>query len=548
MSSVVGRGMVLRHPPKLQKSVPVSHPGLAVRLGRRPLFLRASVRLFLLGLAALLTLCAPSVANAAKEPLKLVTIGDSYTAGNGANGPGAGPRGCSRRKGNWGNKFMAHLKTTYAVTYVNRACSGAVIGDVLGSQAMGKNGAADVYIRKVTINEADVSKDDARARRALLDAGRCRSTNKDEIYSITATKATQIPPPQTGTVIEFRCVRRMQPQIKAITKDTDLVVLSLGGNDVRFSAIIQKCFVPIAKGPGGCRKLVDEAKALLPEVQADLTAALRAVKKRLGTDAKIVVNSYPYLEGDEDYKLGRKGTDTRYAAGLGVRNFQDRADAFELAAINDVNNEPGAKVKFLDQVKNRFAGHEPKAALTKVNPDSWLHGLDTLPRMDNYHYNPQGHTEVKKLLVDFSPITATRSQVDDGPIDFALVVDTSGSMGGPLAQIGETAADMFSSIAAKSTSSRFALVDYRDFPERTGDPSDYAAALQQDFTTDVSAVSGAVGALNIGYGGDDPETMYSGSTRLWICSGVTKPARWSSCSPTPTRWIQSRFLSSAARA
>ena len=67
----------------------------------------------------------------ALEPLKVVQLGDSYSAGNGARNAAGdrnyhGVKGCYRSPTNWGSQFVASLKERFRVTYINRACSGAI--------------------------------------------------------------------------------------------------------------------------------------------------------------------------------------------------------------------------------------------------------------------------------------------------------------------------------------------------------------------------------------------------------------------------------------
>ena len=71
------------------------------------------------------------------------------------------------------------------------------------------------------------------------------------------------------------------------------------------------------------------------------------------------------------------------------------------------------------------------------------------------------------------------------------------------------------------------MVDYRDFPERTGDSEDYPAKLDLDFTSSAATVDTAIGDLSLGYGGDWAETMFSGLNRAFDLSwrpGVKKLA------------------------
>lgn len=64
--------------------------------------------------------------------LKIVHLGDSWSAGNGAlyRNPSfiydlIQPKGCYRSASNWGNEFNKLLSSQFHTTYINRACHGA---------------------------------------------------------------------------------------------------------------------------------------------------------------------------------------------------------------------------------------------------------------------------------------------------------------------------------------------------------------------------------------------------------------------------------------
>src|SRR3954466_11896332 len=78
----------------------------------------------LLLLPALLAASAQG-APSALPPLKVVILGDSYSAGNGAGHP-YGPKDCFRSHSNWGEKYVDWLRRLgYAAIVTNRACSGS---------------------------------------------------------------------------------------------------------------------------------------------------------------------------------------------------------------------------------------------------------------------------------------------------------------------------------------------------------------------------------------------------------------------------------------
>ncbi|NTV38966.1 MAG: hypothetical protein HGA51_03275, partial [Demequinaceae bacterium] len=75
------------------------------------------------------------------QPLTVLLMGDSYTAGNGARADGDpayyGPEHCMRSTNTWGEQYARMLESDgYAVTLMNRACSASTSDAVLHSRSM----------------------------------------------------------------------------------------------------------------------------------------------------------------------------------------------------------------------------------------------------------------------------------------------------------------------------------------------------------------------------------------------------------------------------
>ena len=120
-------------------------------------------------------------------------------------------------------------------------------------------------------------------------------------------------------------------------------------------------------------------------------------------------------------------------------------------------------------------------------------------------------------------------------LDLCFVVDTTGSMSDDIDNAKENMVQILESLAEKSDDYRVALVDYRDFPSRTGDYRDYPAMVQLAFTNDHDTIVNAVNGLTLGHGGDTPETVYyglatalslqwrTGATKIIIILGDAEP-------------------------
>jgi hypothetical protein len=99
----------------------------------------------------------------------------------------------------------------------------------------------------------------------------------------------------------------------------------------------------------------------------------------------------------------------------------------------------------------------------------------------------------------------SRCDAGGSQLDLALVIDTTGSMSPYIDAAKANATQILNAVKAGVPDARIALVDFRDFPERTGFSGDYPYSDDAGFTSDATAVNTAINALSLGDGGDTPE-------------------------------------------
>ena len=116
------------------------------------------------------------------------------------------------------------------------------------------------------------------------------------------------------------------------------------------------------------------------------------------------------------------------------------------------------------------------------------------------------------ILLLLSCFGVCANAVTNKKLDLAFVIDTTGSMSDDLAQVKTDMGSYLRSLQSSDTDYRIAIVDYRDFPERTGASQDYPYRVQLDFTNEYSAINASINALSLGNGGDGNETIYSALT------------------------------------
>ncbi len=433
-----------------------------------------------------------TLAQSALPPMKVVQLGDSYAAGNGARAASGdrnyqGVPGCYRSPTNWGSQFVNSLRDVFAVTYINRACSGGVINDVLNQRVM--NSFPTV-------------------------GGICPSPDYPDEESYESTT--------------FSCTRLLDPQIEAIDSSVDLVLMTGGGNDIEFATIVKQCFATGFRDPASCRRAVEFANEELARVEERLIRTFVELRNKLRPDARIAFVTYPYLVPDVDYWVNQGGDS--YEAAREIRALGLEGDTRQRAAVAAANAAAGEEfIVLFDGTKELFEDHLPNPFQSgDRNPDRWLYEFETTIALEWYHYNPLGHQNLGSALSVFETFGASGGTFDSmADIDVAFVVDTTGSMGDEIAQVRADLASLVAQLSASTNSFRVAVVSYRDFPSRTGYSLDYPARIDQTFTNDITAIQAAIDSLTANGGGDWPETVFSGinaAIGLPWRPGVTKVA------------------------
>ncbi len=270
---------------------------------------KMKVRLLIFAVALLLLLAINSSITSAQEvsalpPLKIIQLGDSYSAGNGARSISGEKNyysvdGCYRSPTNWGSQFAESLKGSYAVTYINRACSGGIVANITNPRDM-----KDVRLKDLN--------------------GNC--------------PLPEFPDEEEWRASTFTCARWINPQIAAIDESVDLVLMTIGGNDLGFSSIVQNCF-SVLRTPGTCRISVEDARAKISdpnELKNRLITTFATLKDKMRDGAKIAYVSYPNLLIDMPYLLEMWNGPVlldRYDAGNEIRALSIEGEALQRAAV-----------------------------------------------------------------------------------------------------------------------------------------------------------------------------------------------------------------------
>ena len=437
-------------------------------------------------------------------------LGDSYSAGNGA-GNYYGPDECYRSGNNWAHIYLNSLVDRgISLTLNNRACGGAVTNNILSDRQ---------FERELLFATFPLSTSREIIRHRLQQ--QCSTRFSDEMSGVLDIRSIQIGSNHNLGMrqnVSYSCTRTIKAQANFVGSQTDLVMFSIGGNDLEFKNIVESCFALFAKDRNKCENAINYAKDHLSEVKISVRDILKRLRANgLRKDAKIVIAGYPLLATASDYSLGGWPFSTAYYAAYEIRDLGRRGNAMLAQLVAEDNKSHPGQVIFINDIPLRFEGHEPDPSSKHRNPNRWLNEFMEPSTDVNewYHPNTTGHHEYAKAVdaklrktdfeKQFKQIGGTSSD-----IDIVFNIDTTGSMGLKISSIKAHISMIVDDVKKQTNSARFAITSYRDDPARTSYPNDYRSRVDQEFTSDAAVLKKSLENISADGGGDTPETMYSG--------------------------------------
>ena len=330
-------------------------------------------------------------------------------------------------------------------------------------------------------------------------------------------------------------------QVGGMPADTDLVMLTVGGADVRVADIVRRCFVPGSRSASGCRETVEAADGRLesatveegvavPSVRSQTRSVLEALDARLADGAQVVLVGYPHLSRDRAYRLSDAGGET-YDAGTGVRRLSESMRETQSALVDEWNmaHSSTLKVTYIDSTATAFSGHEPDPSAGGHNDHRWINeaqetegrlGGDgtTVSRFSGdtntfYQLNKIGHEQIAELIEKKVgvPGNVKPAAPSSAGIDVVFAVRATAAMADDAAAIRANMRSIIDRAADSASSYRFALVSYG------GATGDERARTHVDLTADAAAVEKGLDALAGGSAGGVGETGRAGAP---VYSGV----------------------------
>lgn len=165
----------------------------------------------------------------------------------------------------------------------------------------------------------------------------------------------------------------LRSQVQALGSSTTLVSITIGGNDVGFSSVMETC---VLHSTSTCVQAIGAAEGeVSSRLPGELDRVLAAIAAR-APGARVVVLGYPHL-----YDLAR-------SPGCIGLSSTDRTDLNRAADLLD-GQIRAAAAKHRDvfaDVRSAFAGHQI------CDPGRWLHAVNFFDLSESYHPTAVGQS------------------------------------------------------------------------------------------------------------------------------------------------------------
>lgn len=176
-------------------------------------------------------------------------------------------------------------------------------------------------------------------------------------------------------------------QIDAVTRDTALVTVTIGGNDIRYTASTFACSG--APASDRCTANLDQAaiNGALEQLPTKLSSMFDAIKAK-APDATIVLVAYPRVFPEDAIscsELDLSEDDTVYLAELGRKLEEAFVTATSSGKALIADAYVGAQ------------GHGPCEPMASAR---WVNGQTILSSGIRYHPTAEGHAEMARLVLE----------------------------------------------------------------------------------------------------------------------------------------------------
>nr|WP_106850441.1 hypothetical protein [Blastococcus sp. Marseille-P5729] len=177
-------------------------------------------------------------------------------------------------------------------------------------------------------------------------------------------------------------------QADAVDQSADIVLMTMGGNDVGFTDIVVQCFVLRLGDP--CRNALQGAIADIPAMKEQLVAGMTVIRSKMRPDAQFMLIGYPNLTRATTY--GLLSTQGWYDVKADLAKLMSLGAQVQQEAVDAVNASSGKKsTYYISTVDEAYAGHEINQNNLLPNPNDWLWNVgETWVIPETYHPKPAG--------------------------------------------------------------------------------------------------------------------------------------------------------------
>ncbi|MDO5082938.1 MAG: GDSL-type esterase/lipase family protein [Arachnia propionica] len=228
-------------------------------------------------------------------------------------------------------------------------------------------------------------------------------------------------------------------QVAKLPNNTDMLLLTIGGNDIGFGQVAENCLAEFRRTPEGCKQAIESAREIIRDPGVEglkertkevFTQVVKKLNEMKRYSVNIVLLGYPnlILPDSDWYKLSRcvSADGTRrgctewftYNAGAEILKTAQELAKVQKEAVDEWNKlHPlySSFPRYIDSVPEYFRGHENHASFYLVNTKRWINDfLETegyeLPNgnthanfsgdmMEWIHPNKIGHAKIADVLV-----------------------------------------------------------------------------------------------------------------------------------------------------